>query len=220
LARSEGFELLCNVFILRGFSDVRLRGDSRERGLEEGLGGFRFPMYDGRNLAELDQAALRRQIGVVRQSGRLIAGSIFENLIGMHEGTIEEAWAAAEAAGIADDIRALPMGMHTIINEATPAFSGGQIQRMLLARALMGRPRLLLLDEATSALDNAKQSLVAGNIDRLGITRIVVAHRLSTVQNADVIYFMSNGQVRESGTYQALMAANGEFAEFARRQTL
>jgi len=177
-------------------------------------------LYDGRNLAELDHAAVRRQIGVVRQSGRLLAGSIFENLIGMHQGTIDDAWQAAELAGIADDIRAMPMGMHTIVNEGTPTFSGGQIQRMVLARALIGRPRLLLLDEATSALDNATQSLVTRNIDELGIARLVVAHRLSTIQNADMIYFMSDGQVRESGTYAELMQANGEFAEFARRQTL
>lgn len=177
-------------------------------------------LYDGRNLAELDHAAVRRQIGVVRQSGRLLAGSIFENLIGMHQGTIDDAWQAAELAGIADDIRAMPMGMHTIVNEGTPTFSGGQIQRMVLARALIGRPRLLLLDEATSALDNATQSLVTRNIDELGIARLVVAHRLSTIQNADMIYFMSDGQVRESGTYSELMQANREFADFARRQTL
>jgi NHLM bacteriocin system ABC transporter ATP-binding protein len=177
-------------------------------------------LYDGRSLADLDHAAVRRQIGVVRQSGRLLAGSIFENLIGMHQGTIDDAWQAAELAGIAHDIRAMPMGMHTIVNEGTPTFSGGQIQRMVLARALIGRPRLLLLDEATSALDNATQSLVTRNIDELGIARLVVAHRLSTIQNADMIYFMGHGQVRESGTYSELMQTNGEFADFARRQTL
>jgi NHLM bacteriocin system ABC transporter ATP-binding protein len=177
-------------------------------------------LYDGRNLAELDHAAVRRQIGVVRQSGRLLAGSIFENLVGMHQGTIDDAWQAAELAGIAEDIRAMPMGMHTIVNEGTPTFSGGQVQRMMLARALMGRPRLLLLDEATSALDNAMQSLVAKNVDQLGIARLVVAHRLSTIHNADLIYFMNNGQIREFGTYPELMSKNGEFAEFAKRQTL
>lgn len=118
-------------------------------------------LYDERNLDTLDHAAVRRQIGVVRQSGRLLAGSIFENLIGMHDGTLEDAWAAADLAGIGDDIRALPMGMHTIINEGSPTFSGGQIQRLMVARSLIGRPRLLLLDEATSALDNITQSVVA-----------------------------------------------------------
>jgi len=187
-------------------------------GFDRPIGGV--ILYDERNLETLDHAAVRRQIGVVRQSGRLLAGSIFENLIGMHDGTLEDAWAAADLAGIGDDIRALPMGMHTIINEGSPTFSGGQIQRLMVARSLIGRPRLLLLDEATSALDNITQSVVARNIEQLGITRLVVAHRLSTIQHADTIYFLSGGKVRESGTFGELMAANGEFAEFAKRQSV
>ena len=176
-------------------------------------------LFDGHDLGTLDKAAVRRQIGVVRQSGRLLAGSVFENLIGIHEGTVDDAWAAAELAGIAADIRQLPMGLHTVLNEGVPTFSGGQVQRLLLARALVGRPKLLILDEATSALDNVTQAGITANIERLGITRLVVAHRLSTIRNADTIHFISEGKIRESGTFVELMKANGPFSQFARRQT-
>ena len=125
-----------------------------------------------------------------------------------------------EKKGIADDIRALPMGMHTMIMEGVSAFSGGQVQRLLLARALVGRPKLLILDEATSALDNRAQSLVTRNIEQLGITRLVVAHRLSTIEHAHRIYYMRDGAVQESGSFDELLAAKGEFATFARRQII
>ena len=177
-------------------------------------------LFDGRELSRLNRPAVRRQIGIVRQNGRLMAGSIYENILGLHPGTLKEAWEAAELAGIADDIRALPMGMHTILNEGVPTFSGGQIQRLLIARGLAGRPRILMLDEATSALDNRAQGTISGNIERLGITRIVVAHRLSTVRNANVIHFFEAGQIVESGTFDALMEADGRFASFTRRQFL
>ena len=177
-------------------------------------------LFDGQDLARLDRAAVRRQIGVVRQAGRMIAGSIFDNILGMHTGTLDDAWAAAELAGIADDIRAMPMGMHTVLSEGTSTFSGGQVQRMLMARALIGKPRMLILDEATSALDNITQAQVTESIERLGVTRIVIAHRLSTIRNADAIHFMEAGKLAESGSYEQLMAANGRFANFATRQTL
>jgi ABC-type bacteriocin/lantibiotic exporter with double-glycine peptidase domain len=187
--------------------------------------GFERPetgvvLFDGRELSKLDKSAVRRQIGVVRQNSRLVGGSIFENLIGMHSATLDEAWEAAELAGIADDIRALPMGMHTMIMEGVSTLSGGQVQRLLLARALICRPKLLILDEATSALDNKTQSLVVRNIERLGITRLVVAHRLSTVEQAHCIYFMREGSVREAGTFSELISGAGEFASFARRQII
>ena len=177
-------------------------------------------LFDGRELAHLDRTKLRRQIGIVRQSGRLFAGSIYENILGLHPGTLDDAWEAAELAGIADDINALPMGMHTVVNEGVSTFSGGQVQRMLIARGLAGRPRILILDEATSALDNVAQAEVSRNIERLGITRIVVAHRLSTVRNADVIHFLEGGRIVESGPFDALAAANGRFAAFSARQLL
>ena len=150
----------------------------------------------------------------------MIAGSIFENILGMHVGTLDDAWAAAELAGIAEDIRAMPMGMHTVLAEGVSTFSGGQVQRMLMARALIGKPRILLLDEATSALDNITQSAVTERIERLGVTRIVIAHRLSTIRNADAIHFMEHGKLAESGTFDQLMAAKGRFADFVTRQTL
>ena len=177
-------------------------------------------LFDGQDLASLDRAAVRRQLGVVRQSGRMIAGSIFENILGMHTGALDDAWAAAELSGIADDIRAMPMGMHTVLSEGASTFSGGQVQRMLMARALIGKPRMLILDEATSALDNITQAMVTQSIERLGVTRLVIAHRLSTIRNADAIHFMEGGTLVESGSYEQLMAAKGRFADFATRQTL
>ena len=177
-------------------------------------------LFDDQDLAGLDVAAVRRQIGVVRQSGRLLGGSLMENIRGMHNCSLDEAWHAAELAGIANDIRAMPMGMHTAVIEGSAGFSGGQVQRLLLARALAGQPRMLLLDEATSALDNVTQAEVVENISRLGITRVVVAHRLSTIRHADAIHFLHEGAIAESGTFDDLMRAGGRFAEFARRQTL
>jgi ABC-type bacteriocin/lantibiotic exporter with double-glycine peptidase domain len=177
-------------------------------------------LFDDQDLAGLDVAAVRRQIGVVRQGGRLLGGSLMENIRGMHDCTLDEAWQAAELAGIANDIRAMPMGMHTAVIEGSAGFSGGQVQRLLLARALTGQPRILILDEATSALDNVTQAEVVENISRLGITRIVVAHRLSTIRHADAIHFLHEGAIVESGTFDELMRAGGRFADFARRQTL
>jgi ABC-type bacteriocin/lantibiotic exporter with double-glycine peptidase domain len=187
-------------------------------GVDAPAGGM--VLYDGHDLMQLDRRLLRRQIGVVRQGGRLLAGSIFENIMGLHQGSLQDAWLAAETAAIADDIRAMPMGMHTVLNEGTAAMSGGQVQRLLIARALAGRPRMVVLDEATSALDNVTQSIVSRNIDRLGITRVIVAHRLSTVMQSDMIHFLDHGRVAESGNAQSLIAAGGRFASFIQRQSL
>ncbi len=187
--------------------------------------GFDLPhagtvQFDGIDLRHLDIDLVRRQIGVVLQNGRLVPGSIYENIMGPHRGTLEDAWVAARQAGLEADIKALPMGMHTVLTEATAAFSGGQVQRMMIARALLGRPRVLVLDEATSALDNVTQSIVTESLARLAITRIIIAHRFSTVQRADRIYVIDGGRVVQSGTFDELMAANGAFAELARRQLM
>jgi len=174
--------------------------------------------YDGQDLAGLDVRAVRRQLGVVLQESRVLPTDIFRNIVGNGSGTLEEAWEAAEMAGLADDIRQMPMGMHTVVSEGGGTFSGGQRQRLLIARALVHKPRLLFFDEATSALDNRTQAVVTQSMDRLDATRVVIAHRLSTVVNADRIFYLDGGQVQEQGPYAELMAKGGLFAQLARRQ--
>ncbi len=114
----------------------------------------------------------------------------------------------------------MPMGMQTMILEGGGALSGGQMQRLMIARAIVGKPKILLLDEATSALDNRTQAVVTDSLDRLRITRLVVAHRLSTVINADQIYVMDAGRVIETGTYDELMESGGHFSQLAARQQI
>ncbi|CAA7626636.1 ABC transporter [Candidatus Terasakiella magnetica] len=185
--------------------------------------GFERPeaggiFLDGRDLRTLDVQAVRRQIGVVLQSGRVMPGSIYENIKGAADATVDDAWDAARMAGLDDDIRTMPMGMHTMLTEGSAALSGGQVQRMLIARAVVAKPRLLLFDEATSALDNRTQAIVTESLSKLSVTRIAIAHRLSTVKDADRIYVVNKGRVIEAGTYDELMAKNGVFCELARRQ--
>ena len=144
--------------------------------------------FDGQDLAGLAAQSVRRQIGVVLQTGRPMAGSIFSNITGNSNLGIDDAWEAARMAGLEEDIKAMPMGMHTVISEGAETFSGGQKQRILIARAIVNRPRIILFDEATSALDNRTQEMVSRSLERLKATRIVIAHRLSTIQNADRIY--------------------------------
>jgi NHLM bacteriocin system ABC transporter ATP-binding protein len=174
--------------------------------------------YDGQEMGGLDVQALRRQIGVVLQSGRLMSGDVFTNIIGSAAATLDEAWEAARMAGLAEDIEAMPMGMHTVISEGGGTLSGGQRQRLLIARAIVNRPRILFFDEATSALDNRTQAIVSASLERLQATRIVVAHRLSTIVNADRILVLERGRLVQSGTYAELMAQKGLFAELAKRQ--
>jgi ATP-binding cassette subfamily C protein len=187
--------------------------------------GFETPRsgaiyYDGQDLSGLDKVAIRRQIGTVLQSGRLIAGDMFTNIVGTAPLAMEDAWEAARMAGLDEDIKAMPMGMHTMINDGATTISGGQRQRMMIARAIVSKPAILLLDEATSALDNRTQATVTNSIAALKATRIVVAHRLTTIAAADRIFFIERGRIVESGTYQELMALNGRFKTLAERQLL
>ncbi|MET0673335.1 MAG: NHLP bacteriocin export ABC transporter permease/ATPase subunit [Microbacterium pygmaeum] len=186
--------------------------------------GFEVPeeggiYLDDQDLAGLDLRAVRRQLGVVLQSVEPLPGSILSNILGdAVDLTIDDAWRAAERAGLAEDLRAMPMGMHTVITEGGSTLSGGQRQRLLIARALAGDPRVLLFDEATSALDNVTQSIVAESLAALSVTRIVIAHRLSTVRDADRIYYLERGRILESGSFDELMALGGRFAAQAQRQ--
>lgn len=178
--------------------------------------------YDGKDLASLDLRAVRRQTGVVLQSGKLIGGTIFSNIVGNNVGsTMEDAWEAARLCGFDEDIKAMPMGMHTLVQTGgTGGISGGQRQRMMIARAIVHKPRILLLDEATSALDNRTQAIVVNNLKNLKTTRIVIAHRLSTVAETDQIIVMDKGGIVETGSYDELLALGGHFAALAKRQTL
>ncbi len=174
--------------------------------------------FDQTPIGALDLASLRQQVQVVMQHGHLATGSIFSNIAGGAALTQDDAWAAARQAGLADDIEAMPMGMHTMLMEGVNTLSGGQRQRLMVARALARRPRVLLLDEPTSALDNKTQATVMASISHLGATRVVIAHRLSTVRAADRIIVLDQGRVVEQGTFEELMAAEGAFADMARRQ--
>lgn len=187
--------------------------------------GFETPesgsiYYDGQELTGLDVHAVRRQMGVVLQNSRLMSASIFENIASGALVTIDEAWEAAQMAGFADDIRAMPMGMHTVVSEGGGNISGGQRQRLLIARALVLKPRILLFDEATSALDNRTQAIVSESLDRLKVTRIVIAHRLSTIRTADRIYVLQHGRVVQQGSFERLVDQQGLFAQLMMRQKL
>ncbi|MGM9559464.1 ATP-binding cassette domain-containing protein, partial [Anaerovibrio slackiae] len=142
----------------------------------------------------------------------------YTNIVGTSPLTMEDAWEAAELAGIADDIRAMPMGMHTVISEGSGNISGGQRQRILIARAIAGRPAIIMLDEATSALDNRTQAIVTESLNRMKATRIVIAHRLSTIREAERIVVIDDGRVAEQGSFEELMEMNGMFAQLAKRQ--
>lgn len=173
-------------------------------------------LIDGHDLRDIDGDDYRRRIGTVIQGGQLMPGSILDNIAGGARITEADAWVAAEAAAIADDIRAMPMHMQTLVNAQT--ISGGQSQRILIARALARKPKLLLFDEATSALDNESQAKVMAAMAHMDVTRVVVAHRLSTVISADRILVVADGRLVEQGTFDTLMAAGGLFAELAKRQ--
>jgi ATP-binding cassette subfamily C protein len=174
--------------------------------------------YDGNDLKKIDLRAVRRQIGVVLQEGKLMSGSIAENILGVFGGTPDEAWEAARRAGFAEDIEAMPMGMHTPLIDGGTTLSGGQAQRLLIARALVSKPRIMFLDEATSALDNRTQAVVTQSLQQMAGTRVVVAHRLSTIERADKIYVFDGGRIVQSGTYAELASVPGFFANLVKRQ--
>jgi len=185
--------------------------------------GFEKPedgtiLYDGQDLSGLDVTAVRRQLGVVLQGGRLNCASIFENISAGALITMDEAWEAAHMAGFAEDVENMPMGMHTVVSEGGTNLSGGQRQRLLIARALVLKPKVLIFDEATSALDNRTQAIVSQSLDQLDVTRIVIAHRLSTIRNADRIYVLAAGQVMQQGTFDELIQQKGLFADLMTRQ--
>ena len=188
--------------------------------------GFETPekgaiYYDGKDITKLDLRSLRRRIGAVTQNGSLFQGDIYSNIvISAPQLSQAEAWEAAEMAGIADDIRAMPMGMQTIISEGQGGISGGQKQRIMIARAVAPKPKILMFDEATSALDNRTQKQVSEALDHLKCTRIVIAHRLSTIRNCDRILVLDKGHILEDGTYDELIAKKGFFAELVARQRL
>ena len=186
--------------------------------------GFEEPQrgvitYDHKDLRSLDIQGVRRNIGVVLQNGKLFAGSIFDNIaISCPDLTEDKAWEAAELAGIADDIRKMPMGMQTMVTEGGGGVSGGQRQRLMIARAVAGNPRILMFDEATSALDNVTQRIVSESLEKLKCTRLVIAHRLSTIRNCERIVLIEGGKIVEDGTYEELIELNGKFADLVSRQ--
>lgn len=176
--------------------------------------------FDGQDIKDLDLRRVRAQLGVVLQNGRVLAGDIFSNIVGASRLTLDDAWEAARMAGFDADINEMPMGMHTFVVEGGTTLSGGQRQRLLIARALVKKPKIIFFDEATSALDNRTQDIVSHSIDLLDSTRIVVAHRLSTIRHADRIYVLADGRVAQTGTFDELIKVDGLFKDIAQRQLL
>jgi ABC-type bacteriocin/lantibiotic exporter with double-glycine peptidase domain len=186
--------------------------------------GFEAPIsggiyYDNYDLSKVDKASLRRKIGCCLQSGSLFTGDLFHNItITAPWATHDDAWEALRMACMEDDVRRMPMGLHTVVSEGGGGFSGGQKQRILIARALISKPNIIFFDEATSALDNIAQKSVSDNLDKLRCTRVVIAHRLSTIRHCDRIVVLDKGHIAEQGTFEELMANKGLFYEMAQRQ--
>ncbi|MGI6711866.1 MAG: NHLP bacteriocin export ABC transporter permease/ATPase subunit [Bacillota bacterium] len=177
--------------------------------------------YDGHDLESLDLRSVRQCIGVDLQNGKLFSGDIYSNIIITAPWkTLDDAWEAARIAGLAEDIKAMPMGMHTMISEGGGGVSGGQRQRLLIARAVVSKPKILYFDEATSALDNITQKQVSDSIAELKCTRLVIAHRLSTIRHCDRILVLDGGKIVEEGNYDTLMAKKGFFYDLVKRQTI
>jgi ABC-type bacteriocin/lantibiotic exporter with double-glycine peptidase domain len=187
--------------------------------------GFEAPVrggvfYDGKDLERLDLRLVRRQIGTVLETSRLVPGSVYDNIAGSAPMPRERVMEAARLAGLEADVAAMPMGLETLVMEGGAQLSGGQRQRLMIARALVRRPRLIFLDEATSALDNRTQAIVGQSIAAMNATRIVIAHRLSTVRDADRILVLDRGRIAEIGTYDELIERRGAFHRLAQRQLL
>ncbi len=185
--------------------------------------GFETPgtgtvRYDGIDLKKLDLRYLRKRLGTVLQGGKLWAGDILTNIVGANPLGVDAAWEAAKRAGLERDIEAMPMGLYTVVGEGLSTLSGGQRQRVLIARALVGGPRIILFDEATSALDNISQATVLSELAKLEATRIVIAHRLNTVRNADRIVVLERGRIVQQGTFAELAAQSGPFSAMLARQ--
>ena len=175
--------------------------------------------YGGKDMNSLDLSSLRSKIGTVMQNGELFQGDIFSSItVSAPDATLDDAWRAAETAGIAEDIRRMPMGMHTLVSQGQGGISGGQKQRILIARAIVSKPKILIFDEATSALDNITQKQISDALDKMGCTRIVIAHRLSTIKHCDRIIVLDGGHTAEEGTYDELINRRGYFAELVSRQ--
>ena len=186
-------------------------------GFEQPISGTIY--YDGQEFSTINVRTIRKQMGVVLQSSRVMAGDIYTNIIGAQTHlTMDDAWKAAAGAGFDDDIREMPMGMYTVVNEGGTTLSGGQRQRLLIARAIVNRPRIVLFDEATSALDNRTQDIVGRSLTRMNSTRIVIAHRLSTIVNANRIVVFEKGEIVQCGTYAMLMREDGPFRDLVARQ--
>ena len=187
--------------------------------------GFERPetgtvFYGDHNLSSLDLRLVRQQIGTVLQSMGLFPGSLYDNIAGARMLPDDEVMLAARRAALADDIDSFPMGLDTFVSEDAGTLSGGQRQRLMIARALVGNPSIVFLDEATSALDNRTQAVVQGSIDRLKVSRLVIAQRLSTIRNADRILVLQDGRIVERGNYDELMAKEGAFYALAKRQLI
>lgn len=187
--------------------------------------GFEKPesggvFYDNQDISAIDIGSLRRQLGVVLQNDTVLQGTVIQNIIGSSGLKEEDAWEAARKVSFDKDISEMPMGMFTMLPAGGSTLSGGQLQRLIIARAIIRRPKVLIFDEATSALDNMTQQVVRKSLDELKVTRIIIAHRLSTIINADKIYVMKDGEVIECGNYEELMKQNGYFAILAKRQNL
>lgn len=184
--------------------------------LEPSVGAVYF---DEQDLAHLDPQAVRRQIGVVMQNGGLRPGNVLDNIIGTAPHlTVEDAWRAARLAAVDRDISAMPMGMFTLVGDGGASFSGGQVQRIMIAAALVRQPRMLVLDEATSWLDAESQRKITAGIEDLAVTRIVIAHRLSTIRRANRIYVLRRGRVVQHGAFDELFEVEGAFRNLMRRQ--
>lgn len=184
--------------------------------------GFETPSsgavyYENRDLQTLDLKSLRRGIGAVLQNSRLFSGDIYSNIvISAPWLNLEEAWEAARMSGVDEDIRKMPMGMQTLITEGSGGISGGQRQRLMIARAIAPKPKILMFEEATSALDNITQRTVSDSLASLKCTRIVIAHRLSTIRECDRILVLDEGKIVEDGTYEELLGSSGYFAELVK----